>query len=238
MILVLAVVEKNIKIVMEPTNNHSGLASYIEHTALKPEVTKNDIRKLCQEAIEYNFYGVCVPPFFVRYAKELLKGNPKIKVITVAGFPLGYSNPGTKVEETKRALEDGADEIDMVINIAAFKSKDFIHVKEDIESLSILCKIKNRILKVIFETCLLTDEEIIQACEICKEIGVDFVKTSTGFNAGGAKTEHIQLMRAHLPPKIKIKAAGGIKTKEFAEELIKAGADRIGTSSGVSIVNG
>jgi deoxyribose-phosphate aldolase len=142
------------------------------------------------------------------------------------------------VEETKKVIEDGADEIDMVMNIAAFKSEDFSYVREDVESIATLCRLKNKILKVIIETCLLTDEEIVKICEILGEVGVDYIKTSTGFNGEGATVENIKLIRQSSPNKLKIKASGGIKTRKFAEQLIKAGADRIGTSSGITIISG
>jgi deoxyribose-phosphate aldolase len=228
--------EKNIKIVMEQSN-YIEIAKLIEHTLLKPGATKDDIRQLCKEAIEHQFHGVCVPPYYVRLAKEFIKDEP-VKVITVSGFPFGFETKATKVEETKKAIEDGADEIDMVINIAAFKSEDFTYVKEDIESIATLCRLRNKTLKVIIETCLLTDEEITKMCELIGEVGVDFIKTSTGFNGEGATVEHVKLIRQSTPKKIRIKAAGGIKTRAFAEELIKAGADRIGTSSGIDIVSG
>jgi deoxyribose-phosphate aldolase len=230
------VAEKNIKIVMEQTN-YIELAKYIEHTLLKPGVTKDDIRKLCKEAVEYQFHAVCVPPYYVRLAKEIIK-DESVKVVTVSGFPFGYETKATKVEETKKAIEDGADEIDMVINIAAFKSDDFTYVKEDIESIATLCRLKNKTIKVIIETCLLSPDEIIKICDLVGEVGVDFIKTSTGFNGDGATVENVKLIRMHTPKKIKIKASGGIKTKAFAEKLIKAGADRIGTSSGIEIVSG
>jgi deoxyribose-phosphate aldolase len=236
MILVLAEVEKNIKIVMEQSN-YVEIAKVIEHTLLKPGANKDDIRKLCNEAAEYQFHGVCVPPYYVRLAKEYLK-DEHLKVITVIGFPFGYQTKGTKVEETKKVIEDGADEIDMVINIAAFKSDDLTYVREDIESIATLCRLRNKTLKVIIETCLLSPEEIVKICELVGDIGVDFIKTSTGFNGEGATIENVKLIRQSTPGKIKIKAAGGIKTREFAEQLIKAGADRIGTSSGIFIVNG
>ena len=234
MMLALVEAEKNIKIVMEQTN-YIDLAKYIEHTLLKPDANKDDIKKLCTEAIENHFHGVCVPPYYVRLAKEFIK-TESVKVITVIGFPFGYQTKGTKVEETKKVIEDGADEIDMVVNIAAFKSDDLNYVREDIESIATLCRLKNKALKVIIETCLLSPEEITKICGLVCDVGVDFIKTSTGFNGEGATVENVKLIRQSSTTKIKIKAAGGIKTRKFAEELIKAGADRIGTSSGISIV--
>jgi deoxyribose-phosphate aldolase len=227
-------VGRNLRIVME-YNPEINIASFIEHTLLKPDTTKTDIEQLCREAIENDFVGVCVPPYFVKTAKNILADkNPKI--VTVVGFPLGYTSIAAKVEESRKAIEEGADEIDMVMNVAAFKSEDFNHVKDGIQGVATLCRLKAKPLKVIIETGLLTDEEIVKACEICTEVEVDYVKTSTGFN-GGAQIEHIKLMRENLPKKIKIKASGGIRDKSFACKLIEAGANRIGTSSGVQIVN-
>ncbi|MGZ5303408.1 MAG: deoxyribose-phosphate aldolase, partial [Bacteroidia bacterium] len=161
----------------------------------------------------------------------------KVKIATVAGFPLGYSTTEAKAAETKKALADGADEVDMVINIAAVKSGDWDYVRNDIETLSHICHSRKMLLKVIFETALLTDEEIVKLCLICADIKVDFVKTSTGFSTAGATVYHVELMRKNLPDEVKIKAAGGIKSNGFAEELIAAGADRLGTSSSIQIVS-
>jgi deoxyribose-phosphate aldolase len=232
MILAHVVAEKNIKIVMEQMNTVE-LAKYIEQTLLKPDVSREEIEHFCKEAIKYKFYGVCIPPYYLKIAKNIIK--KEIKLITVVGFPLGFQAIPVKVEETKKALEDGADEIDVVINIAALKSKEYDHVKEGIDSIATLCRLKSKVIKVIIETGLLSDEEIVKSCEICAEIGVDFVKTSTGF-FGGATVEQVRLIREHLPLKIKIKASGGIRDKESALKLIEAGADRIGTSAGTCMV--
>ncbi len=233
------------------------LAKYIDHTLLKPESTAEQIEKLCKEAIKYGFFAVCVPPYFVKHAKHFLENAymefntsalrtpslnqgrstaSKVKVATVAGFPLGYSTTETKAAETEKALQDGADEVDMVINIAAVKSGDWDYVRKDIETLLHICHAQKMLLKVIFETALLTDEEIVKLCRICADIKVDFVKTSTGFSTAGATVHHVELMRKNLPDEVKIKAAGGIKNRTFAEELIAAGADRLGTSSGITII--
>lgn len=212
------------------------LKQYIEHTILKADTSLNAIKKLCKEAIDNEFVGVCVPPYFVKDAKTLLKNTP-VKLVTVVGFPLGYSTTPSKVEEVKKAIDEGADEIDMVINIAALKNKDYAYVGNDISSLATLVHLKGAVLKVIIETALLTKEEKVKILEICDEIGVDYVKTSTGFAKEGAKVEDIELMRSKLSDKIKIKASGGIKTKQQAIELIKAGADRLGASSGVKLVS-
>ena len=212
------------------------LRKAIEHTLLKQEATREQIKLLCEEAVENGLGGVCVPPYFVADAAKLLESSG-VKVVTVIGFPLGYQLPAIKVEEAKRAVDHGADELDMVMNIAAFKSGDINWVKNDIDSVATIAHMSNKKIKVIIESGILTDEDIKKACAICAELGVDFVKTSTGFAAAGASVAHVKLMRAALPKKIAIKASGGIRDKAFAEALIAAGADRIGTSSGVKIVN-
>ena len=229
----LVVAAKNTKIVMEQANIPQ-LEKYIEQTILKSDLTKSELAVFCHEAVSYGFYAVCIPPYFVKFVKSILPKD-KVKIVTVVGFPMGYQSIPVKVEEAKRALEDGADEIDAVMNIAALKSQEYEHVKEGIDAIATYCRLKSKVIKIIIESSLLSDEEIIKACEICAEIGVDFVKTSTGF-FGGASPEHVRLMREHLPPKIKIKASGGIRDAAFAIKLIEAGADRIGTSSGVKMV--
>ncbi len=211
------------------------LATYIEHTNLKADCTAQDILKLCKEAETFEFYGVCVPPYFVQLAKKTLK-NPEIKIITVIGFPFGYGAVSSKVEETKKAINSGANEVDMVINIAAFKSGDLTAVQNDVQSVVTACHLQNRKVKVIIETAYLNAEEIKVLCKICTDCEVDFVKTSTGFAPEGATVEKVKIMRKNLPQKIKIKASGGIKEKAFALALIEAGASRIGTSSGVMMM--
>ncbi len=211
-----------------------ALNRYIEHTNLKPDATAEDIIKLCEEAIAHQFYGVCVPPYYVQLAKKTLKKSD-VKIITVVGFPFGYNTVAAKVEETKKAIMAGADEVDMVMNIAAFKTGDMAVVQNDIQSVVMACHLQNKIAKVIIETALLNEEEIAKACRMCADSEADFVKTSTGFAASGAKIEDVVNMRKNLPAKVKIKAAGGIKTTEQAKQLIEAGASRIGASSSVSI---
>jgi deoxyribose-phosphate aldolase len=211
------------------------LAKHIEHTNLKPDCTKEEIIQLCNEAITHGFYGVCIPPYFVQLAKKTI-AKKAIKIITVVGFPLGYSTVGAKVEEAKKAIISGADEIDMVMNIAAFKSNDMQTVQNDIQSVVTVCHLQNKKVKVIIETAYLTDEEIIRACKVCADCVVDFVKTSTGYASLGAEPRTVKLMRANLPSKIKIKAAGGIKTNKQALELLLAGADVLGCSSSLKII--
>ncbi len=212
-----------------------NFASVIDHTILKPDCSIDDIKKVCSEAITHQFAAVCVPPYFIKDAARLLEGE-KVKVSTVIGFPMGYSATPSKVEEIKRAINDDIDELDVVINIAAVKSGHWNHVKNDIDSITIAAHLKGKIIKIILETTLLTEDEIKTLCAICNEKGVDFVKTSTGFNGPGATKEMVRFLKDNLSPKIKIKASGGIKTKEQAEALIKAGADRLGTSSGLDLV--
>ena len=213
----------------------SDLKTYIEHTNLKPDCTQQDVIKLCEEALEHGFYGVCVSPYFVQLAKKTIKKSPT-KIITVVGFPLGYSTVAAKVEETKKAIISGADEVDMVMNIAAFKSGDFVTVLNDIQAVTTACHLQNKVVKVIIETAYLNNQEIEKACRLCMDCEVDFVKTSTGFASTGASVEAVELMRKTLPSKIKIKAAGGIKDIAFAEKLINAGAVRLGTSSSLNLV--
>ena len=209
------------------------LAAYIDHTILIPNCTANDIKRVCEEAIEYGFFAVCIPPYYVRQAARLLEETP-VKIVTVVGFPMGYAAIPAKVEEIKRAIDEGADEIDIVINITAVKNGDWAHVRNDIDGVTMAVHLKGKKVKVIFETALLEDIEILKLCNICKEVGVDFVKTSTGYQ-GGATVEQVKMLRANLPETIKLKASGGIRTTETARQMIAAGADRIGTSSGVSI---
>lgn len=214
----------------------SNIASMIDHTALKPELTKEDILKLCEEAKEYQFASVCVNPTWVKTAAEVLKGTD-VKVCTVIGFPLGATTPETKVFETKNAIENGATEVDMVINIGALKDKNYELVEEDIRAVVNAAKGK-ALTKVIIETCLLTDEEKVKACELSVKAGADFVKTSTGFSTGGATVDDVQLMRKTVGKEVGVKASGGVRDAKTAQMMIEAGATRIGASSGVAIVKG
>jgi deoxyribose-phosphate aldolase len=214
----------------------SKIAKMIDHTALKADTTKEIIEKLCQEASEYQFASVCVNPTWVETAAQLLKGSD-VKVCTVIGFPLGANTPETKAFETKDAIEKGANEVDMVINIGALKDKNNDLVARDIKAVVDAAEGK-ALTKVIIETCLLTEEEKVRACELAVSAGAKFVKTSTGFSTGGATVEDIELMRKTVGPEIGVKASGGVRDTEGAEALVKAGASRIGASSGVSIVKG
>lgn len=212
-----------------------NIASYIDHTALKADCTIEDVKKKCREAIEFQFKAVCIPPYFVNRATEFLNDTP-VKVATVVGFPMGYSATPAKVEEIKRAIDNGADEIDVVANICAVKGGQWNYVRNDIESMTMAVHLKGKLIKVILETGLLSDEEVEKLCQICAEVKVDFVKTSTGFNGEGATVRVVSLMRSILPKEVKIKASGGIRTKEDAIRLIEAGASRLGSSSGVLII--
>lgn len=211
------------------------LAGYIEQTNLKPDCTQQDVIRMCEEAVEQGFYGICVSPYFVQLAKKTIKKSD-VKIITVIGFPFGYSTVAAKVEETKKAIISGADEVDVVMNIAAFKSGDDATVLNDLQAVITACHLQNRQAKVIIETAYLNAEEIERACRISVDAEADFVKTSTGYGPGGATVEAVELMRKLLPAKVKIKAAGGIRDAAFATELIKAGASRIGTSAGAELI--
>lgn len=211
-----------------------NLAGYIDHTILKPDATREQVLQVCEEAKAHGFWSVCVNPYYVSVVADALKGST-VKVCSVIGFPLGASVTAVKVAETRQAIADGAGEIDMVINIAALKNGEDSVVRQDIESVVAALEGK-AILKVILETCLLTKEEKIRACELSKTAGAHFVKTSTGFSSGGATTEDILLMRSVVGPQMGVKASGGIRSREIALEMINAGADRIGASASVAIV--
>ena len=217
-------------------NSPMDLAPFIDHTLLKPDAKQSQIDQLCQEAIQYHFCSVCIQPFWVSYCAKKLRGTG-VKVCTVVGFPLGANDPKRKAYETRQAIEDGAHEIDMVINIGAMKSGNIKMVEDDLRSIKRACR-QTTISKAIIETFLLTDDEKVIACQLAKKIGYNFVKTSTGFAGGGATVHDVALMRRTVGPKMGIKAAGGIHNFEEAKAMIAAGATRLGTSSGVKIVNG
>lgn len=217
------------------TNDQMSLAGRIDHTLLKAEINRADIKNLCLEAINNGFVAICIPPYFVDFAQGILEEHP-VKISTVVGYPLGFESTATKIEEIKRAIEMGVDELDVVIHISAVKNEDWSFVKNDIESMTRACHMKGKVIKVILETALMSSEEITKLCEICNAAEVDFVKTSTG-RVGGATVEHIAILRSQLNDKIKIKASGGIRTVEQAQALIAAGAERIGTSAGPNLVS-
>lgn len=214
--------------------NTNEVLKYVDHTQLKAFATWEDIKKLCNEAIEYSTATVCVPPCYVKRIKEYYQD--KIKICTVVGFPLGYSVTEAKVLETKKAIEDGAEEIDMVINISDVKNGDFGSVKNEIIELKKACG--EKLLKVIIETCYLTEEEKIKLCQIVTEAKADYIKTSTGFGTNGATIEDIKIFKQNIGNNVKIKAAGGIKNFEDMENFIKEGSERLGTSSAINIIKG
>lgn len=209
------------------------LAAYIDHTLLKPEADRQGIIDLCRQAVESKFCSVCINPYWIPLAREQLKGS-QVKLCTVCGFPLGADDPALKSAEAQKAVEQGADEIDMVINIGALKSGLYKEVSLDIAGA--VKAAGGKTVKVIIETCLLTKEQKIEACLIARGAGAHFVKTSTGFSSGGATIEDITLMRQTVGPELGVKASGGVKTTEDALAMIKAGANRIGTSSGIKII--
>ncbi|MFQ1012073.1 deoxyribose-phosphate aldolase [Gilliamella apicola] len=210
-------------------------AKYIDHTLLAMNATEDQIRKLCDEAKEYHFYSVCINSGYVPLAASLLKGSD-VKVCSVVGFPLGAMLTSAKAFETEMAVKAGAQEIDMVINVGWLKSNDWQAVKNDIEAVFNACG--DVPLKVILETCLLSKDEIVKVCNICKEIGVAFVKTSTGFSVSGATVEDVKLMRETVGDKMGVKASGGIRDRAIAEKMVEAGATRLGASAGIAIVSG
>ncbi len=214
-----------------------NLASYIDHTLLRPDCTLGDIRRICQEALDHSFAAVCIPPYFVPEAAQILEGNEKgVKIATVAGFPMGFGSTASKVEAIKRTIEDGADEIDAVINLNAVKNGDWAFVQNEMDSMITTARLRNRKIKIIIETGLLNEDQIRKLCAIALEVKPDFLKTSTGFNGTGAEPHKVRLMAELLQKKIAIKASGGIRTAAEARAFIEAGASRIGSSSGVAIV--
>ncbi|WP_113717179.1 deoxyribose-phosphate aldolase [Arthrobacter dokdonensis] len=220
-----------------PQDATSGLAKFIDHTLLKPEASEADILRLCREAAEHHFKSVCVNPVWVKTANRALLGTG-VLTCAVVGFPLGAHNTDVKVFEARGATMDGADEVDMVINIAAARALDKDSLVSDISAVAEVVHGEESILKVIIETSLLSDAEKVLACQAAVEAGADFVKTSTGFNGGGATAADVALMRQTVGPDIGVKASGGVRSLEKAQEMLNAGATRIGTSSGIAIVTG
>lgn len=214
----------------------SGLAKFIEHTVLKPETTLKDVQRVCEEAVKHDFAGVCIPPLYVREARRLTGDDKRIKVVTVVGFPMGYSAIASKSEEVKRAVDEGADDIDAMINIAAVKSGNWNHVSNDIDSLARVTQMRGQTLKLILECGLLTDQEIARLCELAREFRVSWLKTGTGFHGFPATVEMVQKLRSIATDEFRIKAAGGIRNAKIAQSLIDAGADRLGTSASLDII--
>lgn len=213
-----------------------GLASLIDHTLLKPDATREEVEQLCREAGQFCFASVCVNPNWVALCRELLRDSG-VKVCTVIGFPLGAHLPDTKAYEARRAIEQGAEEVDMVINIGALKSRDYALVEQDIHGV-VAASTGRAVVKVILETSLLSRDEKVMGCTLAKAAGADFVKTSTGFGGGGATVEDVTLMRETVGPEMGVKASGGVRTREDAEKMVAAGATRLGASAGVKIVRG
>lgn len=214
-----------------------NLAHYIDHTLLKPTALVSDIEKLCKEAKEYGFAAVCVPPNFVKQAKAMLAGS-QVKLATVIGFPFGYSAVEAKIAEIILAMVDGADELDMVANISAIKNHDWLFLADEINHILPIIRSKQKVIKVIIESGVLTEDEIIKCCDIYGMAGIDYLKTSTGYAEKGATVEAVRLFRKHLPEQVQIKASGGIRDYAFAKELLEAGATRLGCSAGIAIVEG
>ena len=220
---------------MKDIEIEKNLASCIDHTFLKPVALLSDIKNLCDEAVQYHFAAVCIPPLFVKKAKELLH-ETAVKVATVIGFPFGYSAIEAKVAEIILAIVDGVDELDVVINISAIKNNDWQFLANEINIIMPVVKNKNKVIKIIIESGILTNEEIIRCCDLYGAAGVDFLKTSTGYAEKGATVEAVKLIRNHLADAIQIKASGGIRNYEFALQLVNAGASRLGCSSSVQII--
>jgi deoxyribose-phosphate aldolase len=211
------------------------LAKKIDHTLLKPDCTFADIEKICNEAKMYGFASVCVPPYYVKEASKKLE-DTLIKVTTVVGFPMGYSTTPAKVEEVKRAIVEGVDEIDVVVNICAIKQSNWSYVRNDIDSMTRAAHLRGKIVKIILEIGLLTQAEVEKVCQLCNELEVNYIKTSTGYNTNPITTDEVRFLKSIINPKIKIKASGGIKTGKHAQDLLDAGADRLGTSEGLEII--
>lgn len=212
-----------------------NIASYIDHTVLKPETTLADIQKLCAEAVAEKFAAVCVSPYFVSAARDLVKGSD-VKVATVIGFPFGYSSTEAKLAEIEQAIADSADELDVVHNITALKDGNYAYLENEVKACTHLAHNAGKSIKIIVESGILSDEELLKCCEIYAPLGIDYMKTSTGYAETGATVYAVELMRQNLPANIRIKASGGIRTFAFAKELVDAGADRIGCSASMGIV--
>ncbi|TAG11852.1 MAG: deoxyribose-phosphate aldolase [Sphingobacteriia bacterium] len=210
---------------------------YIDHTLLKPTLILKEVEQLCKEAVLYQFKAVCIPPNFVKKAKEFLQGT-NVKIATVIGFPFGYSAVESKLAEVLLALVDGVDELDIVANISAIKNGDWVYLANELNHIMPVVRSKNKIIKIIIESGVLTNDEIIKCCELYGIAGIDYLKTSTGYAEKGATIEAVKLFRLHLPQSVQIKASGGIRDYAFAKQLIEAGATRLGCSASIAIVNG
>ena len=214
----------------------SELSKFIEHTLLKPDTSLAEVRKMCADARQHGFHGVCIPPLYVRDARRLLGEDSTIRVVTVIGFPMGYTAIPAKSEEIRRALEEGADDVDVVINLAAVKSENWNHVNHDIDSVARATHMRGRTVKLILECGLLTEAEIRQICGFAEEARVTWLKTGTGFHGYPVTVAMVRNLRAIIPASMKIKASGGIKTAQEAQALLDAGAERLGTSASLAII--
>lgn len=212
-----------------------NIQEYIEHTNLNPTITAKEVEQVVSEAKEFNFTGICVPPYWVKKARRDLGDSP-VSLVTVVGFPFGYHRSEVKLQEIKSALREGVDELDVVVNISAIKNKAYHWIKIEMSQFAQVIHAQEGLLKVILETAYLNEEEIRETCKVCVDAGVDFMKTSTGFAREGAKLEHIRLMKSILPSSVGIKASGGIRTFDQTRAFIEAGANRIGTSAGIKIL--
>ena len=215
----------------------SELAKFLEHTILKPDTTLREVTQVCEEALRFNFAGICIPPVYVKDCRRILGERPKIRLATVVGFPMGYATISAKSEEIKRAVDDGADDIDAVINIASVKSGMWNNVSRDIDGLALATQTRGGTLKLILECGLLTSEEIQKVCEFAAAVGVPWLKTGTGFHGFDATPDMVRQLRKIAAPAFKIKAAGGIRSAKTAQSLLDAGADRLGTSASIAIIS-
>ncbi len=214
----------------------SELSKFIEHTILRPDTSLADVRKICEEAVQHQFSGVCIPPLYVRDAKRALGEQSQVRVVTVVGYPMGYSAIAAKSEEIKRAIDEGVDDIDAVINLAALRSQNWNHVEHDIDSIARAAHMRGKTLKLILECGYLNETEIRRLCEFAESVRIGWLKTGTGMHGHPATPEMLRTLRAIASPKIKLKASGGIRTAQDAQALIDAGADRIGTSASLQII--
>ena len=212
------------------------ISPFIEHTFLRPDTTIADIRRVCDEAIQHQFAGICIPPFFVRDARRILGDASRIRLVTVVGFPMGYTGIAAKSEEIRRAIDDGADDIDAVINIAALKSDNWNHVSQDIDSVARATHLRGKTLKLILECALLTEVEIKKVCELAQEVRITWLRTGTGMHGHPSTPEMLRTLRALAPATMKLSASGGIRTIEGARALLEAGADRLSTSAALQII--
>ena len=224
-----------IELVNKECPQRMDISHLIDHTTLKPNCTLQEVKQLCEEALTHGFAAVCIPPYYVRTVARLLE-DTRMKVTTVVGFPYGYSTTPAKVEEVKRAIDEGCHEVDVVINLCAAFERNWSYLKNDINSVTTAAHLRGKVIKLILETSMFDEQQLKKLCDICNDIGVDFVCTSTGINAGGATLKAVRFLRKHLNQSIKIKASGGIKTADKAHALVQAGANRIGSTQSLKVI--